>query len=335
MAISKASINTSAPAIERYEGLSAIIDNVLNEIDPGGSNADKRRWIKWHFLYIIWWEGIRATARQQLGGGPARGLMQMEPATLWDLISHYLLGHTDRLSNLAGAAGVNFDEMGSKLSEFVDINKTWNSDRQVWVGKNTWPSGSNPVEHWLSNVDSFALLIMRYYFRQFLEHRFPPQNPANLSDDPQKPIYKAEHSDGWADWWKRVFYGGPNETPDEQRQRLRREFEVRAGELDLVADGSAGTEPDPGTGNGGGIDDDRGGAGCFIATATFGVESREVRLLRRFRDRRLLPSASGRLLTRIYYRTSPPLARLLRRSPRLRGLSRRMIQGMIRWLKLD
>ncbi|MCB0296482.1 MAG: cold shock domain-containing protein, partial [Calditrichaeota bacterium] len=66
-----------------------------------------------------------------------------------------------------------------------------------------------------------------------------------------------------------------------------------------------------------------------------GVESREVRLLRRFRDRRLLPSASGRLLTRIYYRTSPPLARLLRRSPRLRGLSRRMIQGMIRWLKLD
>lgn len=59
-----------------------------------------------------------------------------------------------------------------------------------------------------------------------------------------------------------------------------------------------------------------GGGKCFIATAledecTPGTLER----LRRFRDRRLLGSAAGRLLVRGYYTISPPLARVLVRAP--------------------
>jgi ribosomal protein L7/L12 len=63
--------------------------------------------------------------------------------------------------------------------------------------------------------------------------------------------------------------------------------------------------------------------GCFIATAAYGTHlAPEVQLLRRFRDRVLRRSRSGRIATRLYYRLSPRLARSVERSPVARAAVR-------------
>jgi len=65
---------------------------------------------------------------------------------------------------------------------------------------------------------------------------------------------------------------------------------------------------------------------CFIATAAYGSpDAPEVEGLRRFRDRRLLTNPVGTAFVRIYYRVSPPVARLIARRPRLRVAVRRML----------
>ncbi len=64
-------------------------------------------------------------------------------------------------------------------------------------------------------------------------------------------------------------------------------------------------------------------ATCFIATAAFGSELHpEVERLRRYRDSVLMTSVSGRLFVWAYYRCSPPVAALVRRSAALRALVR-------------
>ncbi|WP_230946671.1 CFI-box-CTERM domain-containing protein [Burkholderia cepacia] len=55
---------------------------------------------------------------------------------------------------------------------------------------------------------------------------------------------------------------------------------------------------------------------CFIATAVYGEDARETNFLRSWRDRVLLSSVVGRLLTACYYLMSPRVARALERSPR-------------------
>jgi len=62
---------------------------------------------------------------------------------------------------------------------------------------------------------------------------------------------------------------------------------------------------------------------CFIATAAYDTpRADEIDILRTFRDDILLQHAIGRLFTTTYYRTSPPLARWIRASPRRRHLVR-------------
>lgn len=70
---------------------------------------------------------------------------------------------------------------------------------------------------------------------------------------------------------------------------------------------------------------------CFIATAAYGrPDAPEVLALRRFRDRRLLTNAPGTAFVRLYYRLSPPIARLIARKPRLRAAVRRTLDFFTR-----
>ncbi len=328
MAISRRSINTSDSDFNRYSELSSIISDVLDDLDPGADKADKRRWIRWHFLYIIWWEGDRARARRQYNNGPARGLMQMEPQTFWDITQNFTLQANRRIEWLAQAAGVSVSEMDNALKTFLEKNKVWDSNLNWWKGRNTWPTSNgaeSKIEDWLSNVDSFAMVMMRYHFARLgSAHRFPPENPANLSDNPQKTAYKAEHSLGWARWWKRWF---PSQDEEFRQRRL---FETRAAELDTIA-GRNETEPpnngDDDTNNGGG------GGGCFIATAVYSADSPEVQLLQNYRDTHLRQSRTGQLLIKIYYFMSPPVARFLMKSRFLSRISRRWLDFLIKQLK--
>ncbi len=65
---------------------------------------------------------------------------------------------------------------------------------------------------------------------------------------------------------------------------------------------------------------------CFVATAAYGdADAPEVERLRRFRDRRLLTNPFGAAFVRLYYRVSPPFARLIARRPRLRVAVRRCL----------
>lgn len=66
-----------------------------------------------------------------------------------------------------------------------------------------------------------------------------------------------------------------------------------------------------------------GSSGCFIATAAHGSAlAPEVEHLRAFRDRYLVATLPGRLVTAAYYRLSPPLADWLRVRPRARSVVR-------------
>ncbi|MFJ3306459.1 DUF4157 domain-containing protein [Streptomyces sp. NPDC086549] len=62
---------------------------------------------------------------------------------------------------------------------------------------------------------------------------------------------------------------------------------------------------------------------CFIATACYGTPGApQVAALRRFRDAHLMTRDRGRSFVKWYYRTSPPIARTLRRHP----LARRVVR---------
>jgi hypothetical protein len=72
------------------------------------------------------------------------------------------------------------------------------------------------------------------------------------------------------------------------------------------------------------------GGPCFIASELYGPGSAEVAALRSFRDRRLLGSRAGRALVRAYYRVSPRLIPLLRRSKALRRVVGRAVALAVR-----
>jgi hypothetical protein len=78
-------------------------------------------------------------------------------------------------------------------------------------------------------------------------------------------------------------------------------------------------------------DDDDGSSDCVIVTAAFGTPmAAEVHALRRFRDEVLLTNAPGRLLTRVYYRFGPALARQVAIHPRLAAAVRGIVRPLAR-----
>ena len=69
-----------------------------------------------------------------------------------------------------------------------------------------------------------------------------------------------------------------------------------------------------------------GASGCFIATACFdSYEHPQVKTLRRFRDEVLEPRDLGRVCIACYYWISPPIARQVAKSSRVKSLLRRLL----------
>ena len=73
-----------------------------------------------------------------------------------------------------------------------------------------------------------------------------------------------------------------------------------------------------------------GGGGCFIATAAYGSYLHpKVAELRAFRDRYLLTSAPGRLFVALYYRLSPPVARIIAQHEWMRAAVRSLLAPVV------
>jgi len=75
-------------------------------------------------------------------------------------------------------------------------------------------------------------------------------------------------------------------------------------------------------------------SGCYIATACYGsYDHPDVRALRRFRDERLLLSATGRWIVSIYYTVSPRVAARIGENAWLsRTIRRRLLEPLVRKL---
>lgn len=80
-------------------------------------------------------------------------------------------------------------------------------------------------------------------------------------------------------------------------------------------------------------------SGCFIATAAFGdYDDPTVLALRRFRDEHLSKCSWGRAFIRLYYKMSPPMARVIAAHEWLRRACRSVLDGtvvLLRELGLD
>ena len=71
---------------------------------------------------------------------------------------------------------------------------------------------------------------------------------------------------------------------------------------------------------------------CFIATAVHGADSREVVILRAFRDRSLSKSPIGRQLVMLYERLSPGIAAFISRRPFLKSVTRALVVTPAVWV---
>lgn len=68
---------------------------------------------------------------------------------------------------------------------------------------------------------------------------------------------------------------------------------------------------------------------CFIATALYGAHAPETEALRCWRDRFLRQHGLGRIVIRVYYAVSPPLAGYLLRHPGLAAGVRRVLDRLV------
>jgi len=71
---------------------------------------------------------------------------------------------------------------------------------------------------------------------------------------------------------------------------------------------------------------------CFIASQVYGPDAVETDVLREWRDRVLMQSRIGRVMVGMYYRVSPALLPILRRSKVLTRASRRVLDRIVRRL---
>ncbi|KXA94087.1 hypothetical protein AKJ65_05435 [candidate division MSBL1 archaeon SCGC-AAA259E19] len=79
-----------------------------------------------------------------------------------------------------------------------------------------------------------------------------------------------------------------------------------------------------------------GAGGCFIATAAFGTPlASEINVLRRFRDSYLNRKDWGKGLVSIYYTLSPPIAKIMERSERMKKLMRNFLRPLVNFFKRE
>ena len=70
--------------------------------------------------------------------------------------------------------------------------------------------------------------------------------------------------------------------------------------------------------------------GCFIATACYGdYDAPEVKMLRNYRDEKLLHTRSGRIFVKFYYFISPSIARQLDKSDSIKRFVRSQLLNRI------
>lgn len=78
----------------------------------------------------------------------------------------------------------------------------------------------------------------------------------------------------------------------------------------------------------------RRGGGCFIATAAYGTPlASEINVLRKFRDSYLIHRDWGRGLVSVYYTLSPPIAKIIKRSERMKKLVRKILVPLVSFFK--
>ena len=68
---------------------------------------------------------------------------------------------------------------------------------------------------------------------------------------------------------------------------------------------------------------------CFVATASYGLDSGEVGALCAFRDQCLKQSALGRAFIKAYYTISPPIAEFISESEPLKAIVRASLKPLI------
>jgi very-short-patch-repair endonuclease len=75
---------------------------------------------------------------------------------------------------------------------------------------------------------------------------------------------------------------------------------------------------------------------CFIATAAYGTSlAQEIRILRRFRDSRMEPNVILKHFVILYYKISPPVARVIALSENMKAFVRLCLKPIIRFFKRD
>lgn len=81
-------------------------------------------------------------------------------------------------------------------------------------------------------------------------------------------------------------------------------------------------------------DSDRQRQGCFIATAAYGTPfSKDINVLRRFRDSYLIHRNWGKKLISTYYTLSPPVANIISKSDSLRKVVRTALKPIVEVFK--
>jgi hypothetical protein len=183
----------------------------------------------------------------------------------------------------------------------------------------TFPYGL--YEFTVTGISALGIATLTFYLDGEVPNTFYKFGPTPGNQDP--------------DWYEFLFDPLTNTGALINGAIVTLEFiDGERGDDDLAFNGTVVDQGGPavtaaGNGGGGGDAEVR-GKDCFIATAVFGsYEAPYVRILREFRDRFLLTHKAGRFLVEMYYRSSPPLAKWLKKHDSARTAVRILLTPVI------